>query len=723
MSRFLAALLLLSGFFARGAHLVGGDISYLCLGNNSYQITLTIYRDCNSGGAPFDGQAAITIYDGLGNIFQNLQVPVGPITNIPPVVNNPCLQVPPNVCTEYATYITTVTLPPSASGYVITHQRCCRNGTITNIPNPDTWGNTYTVNVPPNGGCNSSPAFNNLPPIVLCLNDSINFDYSATDPDGDSLYYELCTPLHGGGQGGTGGSTNSPAPNPAAPPPYTLVPFLAGYSASFPLPGLPALNVNPQTGQLTGRPTALGQYVFAVCVSEYDAQGALLSTVSRDYQFNVVSCQANTTAEIQDQPPGGGCTGRTIQFFENCQVTSLYLWDFGVDGISTDTSTQANPVYTFPDTGTYVVTLIANPGWPCTDTAVKVFRVYDPFNTTFTVSGNPCFDNQNFTLQATGGFSPTADISWDFGVGTGPSHSGVLVQNVSFPAPGTYPVTVTVSDFGCVVSYTDNISVYAPPELLHNISRITGCAPVLVDFHDSSTASTTVYHEWDFGDGGTANVASPSHEYPNPGTYNVSHRIYTVQGCIDTLAETVTNAVTVLPVPNSQAEITPTQPDPYYPEVTVNPVLTGDITNWETDMGDGTIYFNTLEQKHLYRDTGWYRVYHVVWNSSGCPDTLKVWVRVNPVVHLFIPNAFTPNGDNKNEVFLPGIIGMKEYRLMIFNRWGELLFESEVPEVGWNGRFENTGNPVPQGVYTYRVVARDANDFYHERTGTIHLIR
>ena len=155
------------------AHLVGGEISYQCVGNNVYEVTLRIYRDCNSQGAPFDATAPIGIFKG-STLLRTEYASRGPITQLPTTVSNPCLTVPPNVCTEWAIYVKQIYLPPSSDGYTITYQRCCRNQTITNIPNPGTWGNTYTIDVPPNDStCNSSPEFNSDPPIILCINDTL----------------------------------------------------------------------------------------------------------------------------------------------------------------------------------------------------------------------------------------------------------------------------------------------------------------------------------------------------------------------------------------------------------------------------------------------------------------------------------------------------------------------------------------------------------------------
>ncbi|MGD1982261.1 MAG: hypothetical protein PVJ94_05730, partial [Flavobacteriales bacterium] len=198
---------LLSFAPAHAAHLVGGEISYKCVSStssgNTYQIKLVLYRDCNSSGAAFDNFAPIAIYGGpnQNTLVTTLSVARGLIVGIPAVVANPCLQTPPNVCTEKTSYTTNTTLPVATHGYTIVYQRCCRNNTITNVANSGTWGNSYFIRIPPQDSiCNSSAAFNNDPPIVMCKDDSLYVDFSAQELDGDSVYYSFCQPLNGGSQ-------------------------------------------------------------------------------------------------------------------------------------------------------------------------------------------------------------------------------------------------------------------------------------------------------------------------------------------------------------------------------------------------------------------------------------------------------------------------------------------------------------------------------------------
>jgi gliding motility-associated-like protein len=701
-------------FTAKSAHLVGGEITYQCVGNNNYIITLKVYRDCNSSGAQFDPQAKIGIFNGNNVKLQDVFVNLGPIIQLPTTVANPCLIVPPNVCTEMATYTTTVNLPPAIGGYHITYQRCCRNGTITNIPNPGTWGNTYTISIPSmDNNCNSAPAYVSNPPIILCMNDSLYINSSATESDGDSLFYELCDPLHGGSQ-------NDPAPN-AFPPPYSSVPFGPGYSATNPLNANPAIQINPVTGIITGKPNQVGQFVFAICVSEY-RNGVLLSTTRRDYQFNVTNCMSNVSTQIL--PQSSNCSGRTVSFANQTINGSNFHWDFGDANTSSDTSNQQNPSYTYNDTGTYIVKLIVNRGWPCTDSSEIEVKVYYPVVSKYQWSGDQCFDAQNIQFYPDANLSGNASYFWYFGNNANVTQStDSLPPPVSFNAPGTYYVTLQVTDFGCTDIYGDSITIYERPNASFFVEDQVGCAPFTVEFADSSKGSTAITYVWDFGDGTTSNDPSPIHTYVNPGTYAVSLLVYTETGCIDSSIYELPGNITVNPSPQSGFTINPQEVSIYEPrvEVITNPLKPGE--NGILLMGDGLQYNNQSSVLHLYSDTGNFDVKYVVINQYNCTDTVVKRVRVKPETNIFVPNAFTPNGDGLNEVFIPEISGALEYEFVIFNRWGGEVFRTYNPNEGWNGNDFNTGANSPDGVYTFVINVKDLNQEFITKKGTIQLLR
>ena len=716
MKNLVIFLLLVLAVTAEAAHLVGGEITYQCTGNNTYLIKLKIYRDCNSTGAPFDPNAYIAIFNGATGVeYTHVEPAFGNIIQLPATVNNPCLQTPPNICTELAIYTASVYLPPSSSGYVLTYQRCCRNQTISNIPNPGAWGSTYTVRIPPNdNSCNSSPEFLSNPPIVLCTNDSLNINSAATEADGDSLFYEFCNPLHGGSQA-------SPRPVPPTSPPYILVPFSTGYSAGVPLNANPPFQIDPQTGLITGKPTQVGQYVVGICVSEY-RNGVLMSKVLRDYQFNVTNCQSNVIANFSSVALY--CTGKTVTFSNNSFNGTKYHWNFGDPNTLSDTSSQQNPTYTFADTGIYVVKLTVNPGWPCSDTISRTIEVRYPANAAFNFSGPLCLNAGLISFNTTSNNTSKDTYSWNFGNSATPASSNQRdPPPVQFFSPGKHVVSLTVNSYGCIKTVYDTVEIFLQPEIDYSIDENVGCAPYTVTFQDSSKASTSILYQWDFGDGNGSNLASPTHTYVNPGTYDVTLTIYITEGCTDTLMLYRPAYVIVNPTPTAAVTVTPVKTSIYEPLVEVIDLQAQPGENFYTDMGDGVTYNNQPHVYHQYRDTGTYILRHVVYNNYDCADTAKVTVRINPVPLIFAPNAFSPNGDGDNDIYLPSIVGSREYEIYIYSRWGEVVFHTEDPREGWNGQLNNNGEAMPVGVYTFAIYVRDLNDQFAEEKGYITLIR
>lgn len=709
-------IILLLAFVSKAwsTHIVGGEIYYQCLGNNNYLVTLKIYRDCFNGQAPFDNPASVGIYDAAGNLVDTMSLNFPGSTILPNTLNSPCFTPPANVCVEEAIYTGIKNLPPIVGGYYLTYQRCCRNGTILNLINPGAVGSTYVAHIPSStlATCNSSPYFNNFPPIFLCAGNPLNFDHSATDIDGDSLVYELCDPYDGASQA-------MPQPIPPAGPPYAFVPFNSPYNGQNPMSANPALSINPQTGLLTGTPNMIGQWVVGVCVKEY-RNGVLLSVNKRDFQFNVVNCPGLIVSSIPSQQTF--CFGYTVNFLNNSYNASSYHWDFDDANATNDTSNLATPVYTYQDSGVYNVMLICNPGTPCADTGYTTFYIYPLLQPSFASPPGQCFVGNSFNFTAGGNFLGNGTFNWDFGPNASPSIS--TQQNptgVTFNAPGTYAVMLTVSENGCTETYIDSVTVYPMPTADFNASPVMGCAPFEMHFSDSSIAGTPISYLWNFGDGQTSAEASPVHTYQNPGVYTVTLTISTSNGCISTDTFTVPNMITVLPIPTAGFTVDPLVTSIFTPEITVsdNSVNSIGCSYW---FGNGSYASNTCNLTYSYSEPGTYEIMQVVSNEFGCTDTSYVTVEIKHEFRFWIPNAFTPNGDGLNDLFKPSVMGVEEYKFMIFDRWGELIYKTSNPQAGWNGNYR--GDPCQEEVYVYRIVFRDLVEFKeHHYIGHVTLIR
>lgn len=525
---FILLIVLLSEH-SRAEHLVGGEISYTCLGNNEYLVTLKIYRDCFSSGAEFDFNANMTIFEG-GSLFQNTSWSGFESVDLPIVASGPCYVDPPNLCLEMGIYETVVFLPPSPQGYTIVHQRCCRGPAILNLNVPEAQGNTYFIDIPPNDvPCNNSAAFDELPPATICANEELVFDHSAVETDGDSLVYELCTPFNGG-------TELDPAPNPATPPPYDPVSWAAGFFAGDPIIADDPFIIDPETGLFEGTPTQIGQFVVGICVSEY-RDGDLLSTTRRDFQINVITCTPALAAVPGLAPDDeGGCTGLDFQFTNESFNADIFHWDFGVPGDPTAVSDEFEPEFTYADTGTYNVTLVANPGEVCADTSYLEVAAYNPVDITIDSAGFVCEDGQLWGFEAGGDFNPNAaQFTWSFGAGSEPVESSEQnPDGVLYDSEGTKTITVEVDQSGCTDESTMTIVVESLV-VAAIAPQSEFCQGLTMNFTNESENAES--YEWHFDDPAAPDIVTGNnavHTFSEPGEYNVMMVAKKENACPDT---------------------------------------------------------------------------------------------------------------------------------------------------------------------------------------------
>ncbi len=527
-------------------HILGVEMNYICLGGNSIEIELVLYRNClsNSDGQQWanDPESYIFIQDSNGDYItiggdQSILVPKTSTVDIDPNVDDVCVSGIPENCVEKQIFSKTVNISPIEGGYTIIWQRCCRTALIENIVVPDNTGTTYELFVPhyPGSNCdNSSPVFNEVPPLVICADYPQYFDYSATDADGDSLVYVLCDPLYGA-------DTNCPQPGSCTNIPYDygVTTWEAGYSTQNQL-GNSAnpMTVNPQTGLLTVFPDETGYYVTTVCVEEY-RDGVLIGTSKRDFTFIVTNCDIVSAVPSSDAIPIGDglytltdCDSYTVNF-ENVSVgASSYLWDFGDLTTTTDVSTLTDPSYIYPDTGSYVIRLIANPNETCTDTAFLTLNLYPgEYNVDFAINGDLCAGSAiDFTDESYIEIGEILAWDWDFGDGTvlsdqDPTHT--------FTEPGLYPVLLsTYSDLGCEAVHSMVLYVEASPEVV--ITTSDPCGGGAIEFTATPVDGNAIYnYQWTFNNAIASNnedeaVATASFDV---GSYNVNLLVSSLNGC------------------------------------------------------------------------------------------------------------------------------------------------------------------------------------------------
>ena len=529
--RALSAVVLLAllPLASRASHIVGGEITYECLGNNQYEIILDVYRDCFYGApnAQFDDPAFVGIYDQAGNLKGQLNIAFMDRDTIDADLGDPCLFVPGDVCVETTRYRQTVTLAPLLGGYTFTYQRCCRNQTISNIADPDETGATFLVRLTDQAiaACNDAPVFNNFPPIFICINKPIEFDHSASDNDGDVLTYRLNTPIEGGTI-----NNPQPAPSPNNAPTYEEVTLIPPYSLDDLLgagtgPNADALAIDPNTGLITGLPTVQGQFVVGICVEER-RDGVLLSTVCRDFQYNVGLC-SEITAEVE--APAAQCDDLTVDFAANFgagNITTNVQWFFDWPN-PTPMSTEFDPTFTYPDTGTYTVALIAEPGASCADTAFQtLFLQTNSLTADFELAIFDCeaisvVEVTNLSADNIGtinSFTYTANL--DDGTVLTSTESDPVIQ-VPLGASGTITLVIT-SENGCEATRTRSFVTggFNPTDFIE--SDLLICAGESVALNPNAPDTLINYtYRWS-ANTGAPDALNPTVSPPATTTYSVT---------------------------------------------------------------------------------------------------------------------------------------------------------------------------------------------------------
>lgn len=524
-----------TSFVSWSKHLKGGDFYYDYLGNNQYKFYLVIFRDQTQTG--FDGSVTFTIYDGKKNLFDQVTLSNPVIDKVPVVFNNPCVVPPNDILTERAVYTGTIMLPPSPDGYDIAYQRCCRGDIVTNLKNAGDLGFTLYAHVTCDNNkalVNSSPRFKNYPPQLICNNENLFFDHSATDIDGDELRYFFITPF-------AGGTPTDPAPTKADTIPYPVCTWANGFSNKLQLGTGSKMTIDSITGALFVDAELTGKFSVGIIVKEY-RNGVYLGETYRDVLFNVINCVVTLSAEVTPQLDLPNaidfCQGTTINFKNESFGGTTYLWDFGVPNTTTDVSSEFEPSYTFPSVGKYMVTLIVNPGKPCSDTVVEPFEVYENFLVDFTAPSVQCLSNNSFDFQAVVNSPSQPTIDWDFGSNATPSKAnGVNVSGIKYSAPGSYPVKMNAVFGNCKRDFSGVINVQEDVLVQFDLAPLASCNSLTQNF--INTSEKAVSFSWDFGDNSSSSTSkSPTHTYTIPGSYTVK-LVADNLGCKDSLQKNI----------------------------------------------------------------------------------------------------------------------------------------------------------------------------------------
>ena len=330
-----------------------------------------------------------------------------------------------------------------------------------------------------------------------------------------------------------------------------------------------------------------------------------------------------------------------------------------------------------------------------------------PFSdATITSFGPLCEDASPATLiavDAGGVWAGTGVMSNQFD----PSIVGAGIYTVS------YEISSVCGDTGLI-----DVTVNSLPNVSFVADVNEGCEPLIVNF--LSTGDSSINCIWYFDDGGTStDCLTTYNNYLYSGTYDVSLTVVDINNCENTFTELAFIDVYSLPVAAFTFSPQPTtivDPFIYFIDESIN----ANQWDWNFQVSSSSVQNPIVD----FENPGTYLISLLVTSIDGCTDFVSDTVLIENQSLVYVPNAFTPNDDGVNEMFLPIFNGIDpvNYYMYIFNRWGELIFDAHHLDIGWDGTCK--GVKSPEGVYVYKILARDEiNGESHEYVGHVNLIR
>jgi PKD repeat protein len=380
---------------------------------------------------------------------------------------------------------------------------------------------------------------------------------------------------------------------------------------------------------------------------------------------------------------------------------NVFSWDLGDSNTSSGTFVK----HLYSQGGTYVIKVTAQTASNCIDTAYKSIVVYPVPSANFDYTPKDTCTGPvlvQFTNKSTG----ANNYSWTFGNGNVSTYNN---PETTYTGVGSYPIELICSNqFACFDTAKAVYNVYQMPKADLEFDVNQGCPGLEVKFTNKSQFGTQ--YTWYFGDGKMDTSFNTKHIYLNAGTYVVKLLASNNGVCNDSIISTKQITVFSKPNPIYSANLIDLDRKPYR-TVAFN-INTDSIRRYEWQFGDGG-FSNEPKPIHKYAegDSGWFVYTIKVISLNGC-DTSFVDSIYLPGYWkgLYVPNAFTPDyGTDEVRVFKPSGIELKTYHLKIFNKWGELLWESTLlkngqPAEGWNG-IDMKGNACMQGAYIWTIDA------------------
>ena len=404
-----------------------------------------------------------------------------------------------------------------------------------------------------------------------------------------------------------------------------------------------------------------------------------------------------------------------------------YNWDFG-DGIS---QSAVNPTHIYTNYGHYDVNLIVTSNNGCINNLLQVVNI-SPLPVPEFTSTSICVNTPPTTFTSTSNIPVGSITQLEWAFTNGNTGNGQVTTNV-YNTPGVFNTTLTAtSEFGCVDSITQPTIVYEKPTAMFSSNETQACAPGLIEFTDLSFSNTTSIDgwQWNFFNGTTPNSQNPTASYINETENVIFFDVELIAtnnfGCSDTVL--IDNYISIIPQPEAIFSFSPSLLTLSQNETEFyNESINADEYLW--NFGDNSDPSTQVEPSHEYPSTpGSYTVELIAYNyGQFCSDIALGTIIVEDVIIFHVPNVFTPDHDNYNEVWHPVFVSgydPYDFHLILFNRWGEQVWESYDAAAGWDGHYTSRGGLVKDGVYVWTIEFKETmSDKRHKHTGHVTVLQ
>ncbi len=387
-----------------------------------------------------------------------------------------------------------------------------------------------------------------------------------------------------------------------------------------------------------------------------------------------------------------------------------YTWNGNIGG----SSFMDNPV----TNATYVV--IVEDANGCSDTSQTIVYVSEPVHLELISNKDSVCPGEE--VQITANINSPAGGPYELSL----QDSGIIATPFSVIVNDTSNYIVATVKDGCGSTDTDSLKLnfYPEPTIDFSPNFYNGCQPLLVKFNQNTPYSSGESYVWNFGDNQQDNLSyeyNPEHLYRESGVYDVSLTLTNSKGCKG--IKNIPGLIKVYPKPDAKFIAEPEKVSMIKPEVDfINLSSITDTSYWNFMDGDTSNATNPL---HYFKESGTYNVELIVTSSMGCRDTVSGKVIVEDPITFYAPTAFSPDFDGINDEFKVYATGIKKdnFLLQIYDRWGEVIFESDDINKGWDGLTKHETNVCAQGTYTWVCTFIDIQNNENKRTGVVILLK